>query len=355
MNVERLTESDEAAYEQMLLRQPKTLLYASLKYRALLRQHLAAEDCYLVIKEGGSLLGAMPLFLKRSPLYGNVLNSLPFFGSYGGIIIDDDVPDPEVVFRLLVDGLNKLAREADVLCATIISSPFDSQSAWYDRYLAVDYMDSRIGQVAELPNVDVEQALMKLVHRSRRWDVRKARQSGVTWYHTSEAEVLNYLAETHRQNMVAVGGVAKSPAFFQLIPELFTYDEEYRVYVAELAGKLIGALLVFFYNETAEYFTPATSVEHRSLQSNGLLIFEAMKDAAKRGMKYWNFGGTQKWQQGVYDFKRRWGAQDMPYRYRVVCYQDISHLQAMQPSEVLKEFPFFYLFPFGKVSAGDDE
>lgn len=348
MRIERLTLANEQAYEEMLDKKEDALLYVSLKYRTLLRQYLDAEDYYLLVKSGSEIIGAFPLFLKRNNKYGNILNSLPFYGSYGGILISSEASDPESVFKALAEALNDLARETDALLVTIITSPFERYHHFYEEYLVPSYKDNRIGQVSFLPKLteDVEEVVMAMIHSKTRNMVRKARKSGIVHMHSPDLEVLRFLADTHQENMKTIGGRAKDWGFFKKVSEVFDYDTDYRVYTAVLNGRPVSALLVFYYNKAVEYFTPATVQEYRSLQPNSLLIFEAMKDAIRQGYCYWNFGGTSPGLRGLYHFKKRWGAKDMPYYYYIIIYQDISHILEMEPHTIHAEYPYFYVVPF---------
>jgi lipid II:glycine glycyltransferase (peptidoglycan interpeptide bridge formation enzyme) len=119
------------------------------------------------------------------------------------------------------------------------------------------------------------------------------------------------------------------------------------VYVALLDGEVVAGLLVFLFNGTAEYFTPAVHHDHRSEQPLALLLLEAMAAAAARGCRRWNWGGTWSSQDGVYRFKRKWGARDGRYRYYVQI-NDESLLDAA-PDELRARFGDFYVVPFSAL------
>lgn len=348
IDIEILTSESEQVYERMLQEREDTLLYTSLKYRNLLRQHVEARDYYLIARRENKVVGALPLFLKKNPEYGNVLNSLPFYGSNGGVIISPSEPDPDSIFKALADSLHSLAREKEVVITTIITSPFEQHAQLYEQELAPSFLDSRIGQISNLPSSSEssEDAVMDMIDSNTRNMVRKARKKDIAFTHSSDIEALRFLSDTHQKNMEAVGGIAKGWGFFRKVPEIFDYDTDYRVYLATLDGQPISGLLTFYYDKTVEYYTPAIVQEFRSLQSNSLLIFEAMKDAVRQGYRYWNFGGTWHSQDGVYRFKKKWGTQDMPYYYYVIAFQDLGHLLEMKPQEIIAEYPYFYVLPF---------
>src|SRR5690606_25876230 len=83
----------------------------------------------------------------------------------------------------------------------------------------------------------------------------------------------------------------------------------------EQNGEKIAALLLFYYNKTVEYFTPAVVEKYRNLQPTALIIYQAMLDAHKQGYSNWNWGGTWLSQGGVYDFKKKWGTTEYRYFY----------------------------------------
>ncbi len=78
-----------------------------------------------------------------------------------------------------------------------------------------------------------------------------------------------------------------------------------------------------------------------------LILYRAMEDAAARGCTCWNWGGTWLSQQGVYRFKRKWGAGDRRYRYYVrVNDEGVLH---RSPGELLSAYPDFYVVPFDRL------
>ena len=340
MRVAPLTRELEPAWRDFLRGREEALFYASLEYRDLLQRILDAEAHYLVAMDGERVCGALPAFAMRHASLGTVLNSLPYYGSNGGFITDRR---PEVVAALAKAWL-ELERELGCAAATMISSPFDDAAL---DGLKATFRDDRIGQVTSLPGGG-EEALFALYDETARRNVRKARKSGVAWRVEHGAEALAFLHRTHDENMRGIGGLPKSRAFFDTVPAAIPRDN-WRVYVAEHAGERVAALLVFRFNATVEYYTPAIVEAARPLQPLALLVHEAMREAAAEGRKWWNWGGTWKDQVGVYRFKRKWGALDKPYHY----YTRLAdqRLLACSKAELLAAFPGFFVVPFDRLQA----
>jgi len=358
MQIDLLTENKEEEYTQLILRDERALFNSSLIFRDLLRQVTGAQDYYLIALEKGRLVGTLPSFLKLNSRYGNVLNSLPWYGSNPGITVDPAYPNPKQVKSSLIFAFHDFAVEKKAVTSTIITRPFERDQELYREQTRYDFSDSRIGMVTPLPQSSetIDSDLMHIFHSKTRNLVRKAQKSGMKFWHDNSSSTLSFLADLHRRNMEAVGGPPKGADFFATLSRLLTYDRDYRIYVAEVEGIKIAALLVTYFCRTVSYFTPAIEARYRSLQPLSLLIFNAMKDAARRGFRYWNWGGTLlPSQKGVYHFKKRWGSEECVYYYYTRSHADISHLLSSPKETLLEEYPYFYVLPFSELHTDKKE
>ena len=349
MKVVPLNPELEASWNDFVARHDAALFYTSLAFRDLLSRVLDAQPHYHLALDGDRVCGVLPAFAARHSTLGVVLNSLPYYGSNGGFVTDGR---PETAQSLLAAYFHL---ESSLGCAasTLVSSPFDGERVEYEEGLAASFRDSRIGQVTVLPpaNLPLEDELFALYDDTARRNVRKARKSGVIWEARRDRAAFAFLHRTHTQNIEAVGGLPKAWAFFEAIAE--TVPERYwRLYLANSAGKPVAALLTFRFGRTVEYYTPAIIEESRPLQALPLLVHEAMREAASEGYRWWNWGGTWRSQTGVYRFKRKWGAVDMPYHY----YTRINDRAVLEHarSELLDAFPQFFVLPFERLVAKSD-
>jgi hypothetical protein len=351
--IERLTPRRETDYVELLRSVPGALVFQTLHYRDFLATILEnSEDRYLLAVDGDRVVGALPCFLKKNAKHGNVLNSLPFYGSNGGVLVAPSCPDAPAVRRALLHAFQDVAKAESVVASTIVSSPLDPQEELYRETTGFNLTDERIGQITPLPRVGkdtsdaaVADALMAVYHTKTRNIVRKGLLSGAIVSHDDSLESMQALAKIHDDNMRAIGGTSKPWAVFEAVREAFEYDVDYRVYSARLDGRTISALLVFFHNDACDYYTPATIAEFRGQQPGSLLIYRAMHDAVRRGCAHWNWGGTWLTQKGVYDFKSKWGTRDWTYRYYVREYPH-SELRGLDRATILREYPYYYTVPF---------
>ena len=329
-------------YEQFLLNHPYSLFYHSPKYKDFLTKLLKCEAEYLVAMEGDHIRGVLPLMYLRGDT-GRIYNSLPYYGSNGGIIADDPG-----AYGTLAEAYNAIARCKTTISSTVITNPFAQQmytthTIGNTSEIRSNYTDYRIGQFTDIAIRDNHRdEMMARIDSSARRNIRKALREGVTVAvgHTQ----VERLQQMHQDNIRAIGGIPKSDEFFALIPHYFTPGEDFDLYVAKKDGLVIAGLLLFYFNQTVEYFTPAIDNTYRSIQPLSFILITAMVDASQRGFARWNWGGTWASQTGVYRFKRKWGAIEQKYLY----YTQLNDCSILDwpPDRILSTFPNFFVVPF---------
>ena len=339
MRVVELSPEHEEAYDVFLRECPTALFYHSLRFRDFLVALLGCERRYAIALNGGDVVGALPLMAKEGP-YGRVLNSLPYFGSNGGLL----GADPEAR-ALLADWYASQHNEAGVAAATVIANPLDPGSSPAANF---DLEDSRVGHITPLEgDGPPAELVLRVIDGSARRNVQKAARSGVEVDLGDDG--MQLLKRLHCENMAAVGGRAKAPAFFRLVQEHFRRGDDYDVYVARVEGQAVAALLVFYFGGTVEYYIPATDVEFRPIQPMAAILHRALADAAGRGFRRWNWGGSWPGQDSLIRFKAKWGG--VPHAYRYTTQLHAGELLSEGPEELLNHYPGFYVVPFSALTA----
>ena len=335
MKIKILRKEDYERYENFLLSLNESLLYYSIKYKELLENYLNIESEYLLaIDENNNIQGTLPL-MKKEGKFGTIINSLPFYGSNGGILAKN-----EKAYRILLDYYNEISNK--VAGSTYITNPLIDNS----KNVNYDLVDRRIGQWTFIGyKENIEEIILKSFEPSARRNIKKAMREKINI--EVDNSQIDFLYETHYKNITSIGGKAKGKKFFELIDKFLETGKDYNIYIAKLDKKRVGALLLFYYNQKVEYFTPAVVKEYRSFQALPFIIYTAMIDASKKGYKWWNWGGTWISQKGVYKFKKKFGAIDREYRYLIrLNNKDIYY---SNKEELLREYDNFYVIPFDKL------
>lgn len=335
VDVSPLTSESNAEYSAYLLSNPNSLIYYSLAYKTFLEDLLACTSAYWLTREEGRITGVLPT-MRYAGRYGDVVNSLPFYGSNGGILAS--TPAAEAA---LIRTFDEFVQRPGVAAATWVSNPFALTAGAPSH----DLIDDRIAQFT--PLVSDPERLFQCIDGSARRNVNKARSEGVSVRVDNGA--FDFLEQAHREGMAAIGGLAKTSDFFRNLPRHFCADKDYRIYLAERAGRPCAALLLLYFNRTIEYYVPTTIEAERNSQPMALILYQAMLDGAAAGYTRWNWGATWPNQTGVWRFKHKWGAIDSRYRY----YVKLNRPDMLQRtrSELLNSYPGFYVVPFSALAA----
>lgn len=334
MNICKLEQIDFSKYEDYVVSHKDGLFYYSVKYKQFLEQLCQVESHYLIAKDNDRIVGTMPLMIKKGA-FGSIINSLPYYGSNGGILADLEEVSDELRLKY-----SEMIKDGRYSASTCVENPLNPYAVTYD----FDFIDERIGQWTELKEQSSD-GLMSAFDSSTRRNIRKAEKQGVDVIIDNSA--IEFLKQTHKANMADIGGLAKSDQFFDMIPDCFEGDKDYRIYVAQKNGKAVAALLLFYFNHTVEYFTPVTVSEYRSDQPLAGIVFKAMCDAIDQGFDWWNWGGTWKSQEGVYKFKKKWAAIDKPYRYFTKIFNQELLFQSRET--LLSEYANFFVVSFDEL------
>jgi hypothetical protein len=339
MRVEILRPENNERYDQYLIRQESSLFYFSSKYKNFLKALLGCEEQYLVAIAGADIRGVLPLMYFQGNK-GRIYNSLPYYGSNGGITADNPV-----AYHELVGTYNEIALSQETISSTIVTNPL-AEHCYPD--LVYNFRDYRISQITCLSAKDSHERLMARIESSARRNVKKAISAGVIV--EVDHSAADRLGQLHQENIRAIGGIPKTEDFFRMVPRYFKPQEEFDIYVAKKDGRVIAALLLFYFNKTVEYFTPAIDNAYRSLQPLSMILLTALTHASRKGFYWWNWGGTWESQIGLYRFKRKWAAQERKYSY----YTQLNAWSILEwnQADILGTFPNFFVVPFSSLTAG---
>lgn len=315
--------------------------YQSTQHLRFLQKILKINVEFVTAVENGKLLGALPLFKKKTK-YGIVINSLPFFGSYGGLVADKiDIK------KNILNFLNEYNKEQDVLSSVIIANPFDSSEV-YEKFFKFDDKDERLIQCIRLEKKQEADLWNNFEQRVRR-AIRKAEKNLVS-VEVSEPdeELLDDFYKNHVENISSKNGAIKPKEFFSLLEENFTLGDDYNIFTAKYEGKPIAYLLVFHFKSFTEYYMPAYEMEKSDLQGTSLLIWESIKKALSSHKKYYNFGGTHLEQKSLYNFKKGWKTDDFRYNYYIS--GNLSKIRELGEKILRENFKNFYVYNYSKLS-----
>lgn len=342
-----LSNSGWDEYDNFVQTCDHSLIYNSPRYLNAISKIVGSAPTVLVARRAGRIVGSIASFFQ-SDGRARILNSLPYFGSHGDILLSESENESSSVAESLAFEFSAMAKEKDVGSVNVVSHPISPVIFKFADAIGLQAWDMRIGQMTPLSSQkNREDAFAYILSRctqKTRNLVKKGLRQGFKIRESCDRRDWDALIEAHTAGMRRIGGTPKTPMEFEAFRDTLHPSGCCRLYTAEKEGVFAGALLLLQHMGTVEYFTPAVLEAFRSEQALSAIIAHAMCDSILRGATLWNWGGTWSSQAGVYHFKQGWGAVDKPYTYWGRISDPI--LAGRAANALREEFRYFYVRPF---------
>lgn len=161
-----------------------------------------------------------------------------------------------------------------------------------------------------------EEEILAQMKPKGRYNIRLAEKRGVKAREADSVSAFyKILLETTKRDAFH----SHNKDFYRNMLETLIPSKNAALYLAEYENKIIGGIIVTFFNNTATYYFGASSNEYRNVMAPYLLQWRAIKEAKNRGLKYYDFLGiaplsakNHPW-QGVSEFKKKFGGQEISY------------------------------------------
>lgn len=184
-----------------------------------------------------------------------------------------------------------------------------------------------------------EEELLRNMKQKTRYNIRLAKKKGVEVAIDNSDEAFEKYLELTAETTKRQGFYAHTPKYhatmWQTLGKHQTLNPKLQInpkskiqnnkltadlIVARYAGKIITAWVLFTYKDTLYYPYGASSREHREVMANNLVMWEAIKFAKKRGLKYLDMWGAlgpdpdpnDPW-YGFHKFKEGYGGRHITY------------------------------------------
>jgi len=172
-------------------------------------------------------------------------------------------------------------------------------------------IDVQPSQTLILDLAKTESELLKQMHPKTRYNIKLAEKKGVKVYEAGMAkfeEFWRLLDITGERDYFRLHGR-------DYYKTMLSLDEDFiKLFVAEYRKKIIAANIISFFGDTATYMHGASANENRNIMAPHKLQWEVIKEAKKKGHKYYDFYGIneKKW-PGVTKFKKGFGGEEIIY------------------------------------------
>jgi lipid II:glycine glycyltransferase (peptidoglycan interpeptide bridge formation enzyme) len=136
--------------------------------------------------------------------------------------------------------------------------------------------------------IGTEDEWLARMKQKTRYNIRLAQKKGVEVNQTSDVAIF-YKLMTLTSQRDQFG--AHSQAYYQKVFDLFKPAGNCQLFVAQLEGEPLAAIMVFAYRGRAYYFYGASGNDRRNLMPNYALQWEAMRWASQQGCTLYDMWG----------------------------------------------------------------
>jgi len=266
---------------------------------------LKHQTSVLLAYQGRELVGALPLALTRSPLFGRHLVSLPYVNRAGLLAADEQAGEA------LVREAARLSEQSDARYLELRhhGRAFDCQAFTHTR-------SEKVRMVLDLPGC--EDALWSGMKAKVRNQVRKGEQAGLAIQFGGEALIAGFYS-VFATNMRDLGTPVYPRKLFRAM--LHHLGERCEIaLVTQESIPIAGAVLVHDrVGDAGVTQVPSASClrQFNAVCANMWMYHKLLARAVTRGSGAFDFGRSSEG-SGTYRFKKQWGAQPRPTPWQVV-------------------------------------
>jgi len=136
-----------------------------------------------------------------------------------------------------------------------------------------------------------EDEIMKEMKKTHRNLIRRAEKEGVEIIKSADEKYLKAFYEIHKETVRRHKFTPFSYEYIKSEVDAFKDDSQIEIFSAKYKDKIISSAIIVFYGDQAFYHHGASSSEYNKIPSSYLNLWEAIKEAKKRGCKIFNFYG----------------------------------------------------------------
>ncbi len=239
---------------------------------------------------------ALPIFEVRSWLTGRRLVSVPFASLFDPLISSKEEMDE------LVEAAIKLSQElrsSYIEIRALASSSFIqddrfSKNAFYKHHY--------------LPLNKDPQELKRTFHRTCvRQRITRAEKSDIHLKIGKKEGDLKQYHSLHTTTRKRLGLPSQPYIFFKNLWDEFYPSNMLSLLLAEKNDENIAGLILFKFKDRFSVDFAASNEKYVNISPNHFLFWEAIKLAYEEGYRIFDFGRTSPTNEGLMDFKNRWG------------------------------------------------
>lgn len=254
----------------------------------------------------GEITGFLPICFINSPLTGRRLVSLPF-SDHCPLLAADEASEHDLINQVL-----QLVQQHNVKYLELRTGACDVLAKH------PDFMASNLYVNWSIPLADNAVDAWSNLRKPVQQQIKKSQKLGVQVRVAQSREDMLLYYRLHLQTRTKKHGMpSQTQDYFLALWDAFAESGTMQLLLAEHQGATIAGIIMFMSGTTMHYAYGASDEQYLNLAPNNLLFWTAITWGSTHGYRSMDLGRTARDNQGLMEFKRRWGAQqeEIPYYY----------------------------------------
>jgi len=349
INIEIIVKKEEKEIREYLNKYNKILIQHTLEWQNIIKKQKTDEDCCLIAKDKNKIVGIFPLFLYKNPL-GNILQSNPYPGGYGGILTD--YQDKEIIFKKFSEYALKIAKKNNCLTLTICTPPFEDKEnlILYRKYFKPDFEKENFYQYIDLKNQLLNNTGSHFRNNLRR-NLRKAEKENLQVFFKDNERIFNQWYDIYKKRAKEINAELIPYNFLSSIRENLIETNNYWLITAFKDKRQICGALYVGRGKVIDIFLLMMDSNYKNCQGNTLVIWESLKYFKRLGFEYFNWQSCSSRNSSVYHYKKGWGSEEGIHFYLTKVIGNLNQIKKHPLDEIKEAYKWHYLLPYSEFKS----
>jgi hypothetical protein len=247
----------------------------------------------------GSLVAGIPVMEINNPLKGRRWVSLPFSDSCRPLSRD------EAILNVFTEQILQLVESQGISALELRGT--------YPVHPSLQKQSDHV--IHKLDLTSGLDAVWKGIHAMHRRNIRIATKNGIEIIRGVTKEHLTDFYHLHLLTRRSQGVPIQPWKFFLHLKELLLDQGHGSLLLAYKNQRCVAGAVLLYWKDTFTFKYGASRDDSLNDRPNNLIMWTAIQQACEQGFQYFDMGRSNLDNQGLRNFKSRWGAEEMPLYY----------------------------------------
>jgi CelD/BcsL family acetyltransferase involved in cellulose biosynthesis len=255
----------------------------------------------VALEEGRDLVGGVPFVPIRSLITGRRWVSLPFSDHCAPLFAADESAGRELIAEYLRSQIAEGVPLVEIRWRLRQAGAVEENHDFVLHRLKLGRNPEEV--FANFKKTQVQQP------------IQKAEREGVTIHRCDTLEQFRHFYRLQLLTRRRLGVPAQPLKFFDMLCQKILQSGLGYALLALKGDAAIAGGVFFKYKEALTYKYAASDYRFRDLKGNDAVLWSAIRDACREGLRWVDLGRTEKENEGLRRFKSAWGGVEEPLEY----------------------------------------